>query len=174
MRQIKKILKSAGMVFLREKTMVKSKKLLTFSQLKERLKVIYSGLFSRGKRSLYWASFFSLVRKRPIKLFCRDAQTILEYTMLFGILTSLLIAMTPLLRQGIQGMVKGVADQIGIQQNADQRGGSKGYLVNYLASTSINREKNVRERLGDVTYNFITDETSTQSETFSIIGVRDP
>lgn len=115
-----------------------------------------------------------MIKSKKLKLFCQDAQTILEYTMLFGILSSLLIAMTPLLRQGIQGMVKGVADQVGIQQDAEQRGGSGGYLVNYLASTSGNQVKNVREILGAVTYNFITDETTTQSETFSVIGVRDP
>ena len=115
----------------------------------------------------------TMIKSKKLRLFCQDAQTIIEYTMLFGIVASLLIAMTPLLRQGIQGMVKGVADQVGLQQNADQQGGSGGYLVNYLAETSINQEKNVGERLGAVTYNFITDETSTKSETFSLIGVRD-
>jgi len=50
----------------------------------------------------------------------RRAQSILEYTMLIGILTVVLMYMGTAIRRGVQSLVKVTADQIGNQQNADQ------------------------------------------------------
>lgn len=102
-----------------------------------------------------------------------EAQTFIEYTLLLSIVTILLISMTPLVRRGVQGMVKGVADQVGLQQNADQHGGDRGYLVSTGGTVTFNRIRNVRERLGDITYNFIIDETASQTEQFSDLGRKD-
>ena len=100
----------------------------------------------------------------------KSAQTFIEYTLLFGILISLLIAMTPLMKRGIQGMIKVVADQVGTQQNADQPGGKSGQLDNAYIVTRVDSEKNVRERLGDTTYDFIKEDVATESTISSNVG----
>jgi len=48
-----------------------------------------------------------------------EAQTFMEYVLLLGVVAAIYVTMTPLLRRGIQSMVKSVADQIGNQVNAD-------------------------------------------------------
>lgn len=48
------------------------------------------------------------------------AQMFVEYAIVCGIVVMILISMNVLIKRGIQGMVKSVADQIGNQANADQ------------------------------------------------------
>lgn len=87
----------------------------------------------------------------------KSAQTFVEYTLLIGILISLLIAMTPMVKRGVQAMVKVVADQVGNQQDADQIGGKFGQLDDSFTVTRVDSNKNVRERLGVTTYGFDED-----------------
>ena len=47
-------------------------------------------------------------------------QTVIEYVVLIGIITIALFYMGPLLKRGVQSLVKATADQIGNQQRADQ------------------------------------------------------
>jgi uncharacterized protein (UPF0333 family) len=47
-------------------------------------------------------------------------QTLLEYTVVVGLVLLILVTMSPLMKRTIQGMVKGVADQIGNQKDSDQ------------------------------------------------------
>ncbi len=51
---------------------------------------------------------------------CRG-QTILEYTLIAGIITAVLYYMGTGIKRGVQSMVKVAADQVGNQQEADQR-----------------------------------------------------
>jgi len=50
----------------------------------------------------------------------RCGQTILEYTMLIGIITVVLFYMGTGIKRGVQSLVKVTADQMGNQQNSDQ------------------------------------------------------
>jgi Flp pilus assembly pilin Flp len=53
-------------------------------------------------------------------IFARRGQSIVEYTMIVGILTVVLYYMGTSIKRGVQSLVKVTADQVGNQQNADQ------------------------------------------------------
>ena len=48
------------------------------------------------------------------------AQSILEYTLIVGIVAVVLVALTPYLKRSIQSVVKTTADQMGIQSQSEQ------------------------------------------------------
>lgn len=50
-------------------------------------------------------------------------QTIVEYSLLIGIVIALLLVVTPMIKRGAQGMIKTVSDEIGYQNNAEQKEG---------------------------------------------------
>ncbi len=90
-------------------------------------------------------------------------QTFVEYTLLFGVLIALLIAMTPFVKRGIQSMVKVVSDQVGNQTQSDQAGGKSGQLDNSYTITRMDSEKNIKEQDGVIIYNFIKEEVTRES-----------
>ncbi len=98
------------------------------------------------------------------------AQTFLEYILVISVVTAVMIAMSTMLRRSVQGLVKVVADQIGFQQNSDQQGGSKGYLVNMTARANRDQSTSVRDRLGNVTYSYDRDRTEQQTFVFTNLG----
>ena len=53
--------------------------------------------------------------------FRTNGQTIIEYTLVLGIVLTVMIVMQPMIKRAGQGMIKTVADQIGNQEEADQR-----------------------------------------------------
>ncbi|MDP2652465.1 MAG: hypothetical protein Q8Q08_00360 [Candidatus Omnitrophota bacterium] len=100
----------------------------------------------------------------------RRGQTFIEYTLLLGVLVSILVAMTPLVRRGVQGMVKIVVDQVGTQKDAEQVGGTSGYLINTTMETDSYRETLKTEYLGDTGYWTTSDWTATNSEVHLNLG----
>jgi Flp pilus assembly pilin Flp len=56
-----------------------------------------------------------------MKKIASQGQTIIEYTVVLGIVVTALIALQPMIKRASQGMIKLVADQIGNQEEADQR-----------------------------------------------------
>ncbi len=86
----------------------------------------------------------------------KEAQTIVEYTVILGVIVTLLVAASPLLKRSIQGMVRLVADQVGNQQNAEQPGGEAGHLVDSYTITRVDTDKRTIESLGST--NFIYDD----------------
>jgi hypothetical protein len=74
--------------------------------------------------------------------------------MLISIIVMILISFTPLLRRAEQGMIKVVADQVGNQQEAEQLGGKKGYLINQLTLQKTLQLKRKREITGDTIYSY--------------------
>lgn len=50
-----------------------------------------------------------------------SGQTMIEYSLVVGIILTVVIAMQPMLKRGGQAMIKLVADQIGNQEEGDQR-----------------------------------------------------
>jgi hypothetical protein len=102
----------------------------------------------------------------------RKAQTFLEYILLIGIVVMIYTAMMVFIRRSTQGMVKLMADQVGVQRNADQDEGDSGYLA-YINSESIVRHRErVVERLDEITY-YPDDYTETISEQMSTNGYQE-
>ena len=91
----------------------------------------------------------------------RTGQTFLEYTLLFGILVAVLVAMSPLIRRGAQSMVKVVADQVGNQLEAEQRGGEAGHLISSNTLQAFSRETIKGDRIYSPSY--VYDDTTRTS-----------
>ena len=64
-------------------------------------------------------------------MLARRGQTILEYTIIVGIVAVMLSIMGTGLKRGVQSLVKITADQVGNQQNSDQdfNDTMQGYMV---------------------------------------------
>ena len=111
-----------------------------------------------------------LKRKKQRK---QQAQTFVEYTVLIGVVTGILIAMSTMIRRGTQEMVKVVSDQIGNQMLADQNPDPQaGRLLNAISQTTVDRDMKTQQRLDIVTYNFYRDITHTGSTTVLNAGFR--
>lgn len=80
------------------------------------------------------------------------AQIFVEYAIVVGAVTMVLIAMNVMIKRGIQGMVKSVADQIGEQANADQSFDEAGHLESQYSSTRMTTDKRTRELIGVMNY----------------------
>lgn len=100
----------------------------------------------------------------------KRAQTFLEYIAVITVITAIMIAMSTMVKRGVQGMVKAVADQIGNQQNADQRGGKDGYLVSMTARAQRDQITTTRERLGNIEYDYDRDFQAAQTRLISNLG----
>src|ERR1017187_9584031 len=79
--------------------------------------------------------------------FARRGQTMLEYTILVGIVTVVLYYMGTQIKRGMQSLVKVTADQIGNQENSDQdfTDYQQGYLIGSKAQTQATRVKQIQE-----------------------------
>ena len=105
----------------------------------------------------------------------QSAQTIVEYAAVLAIITAVLIAMTPVIRRGTQGMIRTVADQVGIQNESDQIKGAQsekdqGYLVYSYSATRMDTNKEKKEFVRVTNYVFAGDTISTTSNTFLNLG----
>ncbi len=90
------------------------------------------------------------------------AQTILEYTIVIGVVILIMFAMGPMMKRGIQSLIKTVADEVGIQQNADQRFDAGSYLSRSDASATSTVDKQISDNLGTTVY-FYNDTIVTTS-----------
>jgi Flp pilus assembly pilin Flp len=74
----------------------------------------------------------------------RRGQTILEYTIIVGIVTVVLFYMGTSVKRGVQSLVKVTADQVGNQANADQNFNDQrqGYMVasNTQTQQAVNKQ----------------------------------
>ena len=77
----------------------------------------------------------------------RRGQSIVEYTMIAGIVTLVLYYMGTGIKRGVQSLVKITADQVGNQQNADQDFNDiqSGYMVASNSSAQDASNKQVAE-----------------------------
>ena len=98
-----------------------------------------------------------------------QAQTFLEYVLMITVITAIMIAMSTTLRRSVQGMVKVVADQVGFQQNAEQKGES-GYLKHMNTLVRRDQITTVKDRLGNVTYFYDKDQTESQTFVLTNLG----
>jgi Flp pilus assembly pilin Flp len=79
----------------------------------------------------------------------RRGQTILEYTIIVGIVAVMLSYMGTGIKRGLQSLVKVTADQVGNQQNSDQdfNDAAQGYMEGSNTQTQQNNAKQVLEAM---------------------------
>jgi hypothetical protein len=113
-------------------------------------------------------------------MFARRGQTILEYTIIVGIVTMVIFYMGTGIKRGFQSLVKVTADQVGNQQNADQdfTDQRQGYMI---GSNSMTDESNNKQtaQLGyipasgnavEITNIFVNESTDTTTNTATNAG----
>ena len=81
------------------------------------------------------------------------AQGMMEYILLIGIIVTALMAMSLAIKRGTQSIIKIGADQIGFQENAEQKFDNKtGFLNAQNTTVQDSREKQVVDRVGIINY----------------------
>jgi len=115
---------------------------------------------------------------------CRNGQSIVEYTIVIGIVILVVTAMTPMIQRGIQGMIRTVADQVGNQQQSDQLAfddtetlpqgffDELGHLDESYVSTRSDVQKETDDVLGFTQYTY-DDTTQIISNAVINLGVRE-
>jgi len=80
-------------------------------------------------------------------MLARRGQSILEYTIIVGIVTVVLFYMGTGIKRGVQSLVKVTADQVGNQQNADQdfKDTQQGYMEASNGVTQESKNKQITE-----------------------------
>ena len=121
---------------------------------------------TKDKKSQKTRFYFSLLTSYFL---LKKAQSILEYTVFLGAIVLVMFAMGPMLKRGTQSLIKVVADQVGVQQNAEQKFDDTGYLESSYAATSGFTDKQTRDLVGTITY-FFNDETVTTSNALINLG----
>ena len=96
-------------------------------------------------------------------------QVFMEYTIIIGIVTLVLFAMNTMVKRSLQGMIKTVADQIGSQENSEQRFDESGHLESAITSTRATFNKTIDELVGDIIYIY-DDVTLTNGQTVLNMG----
>ena len=99
----------------------------------------------------------------------KKGQTILEYTILLGAIVLVMFAMGPMLKRGTQSLIKVVADQVGVQQNAEQKFDESGHLEASYTATRGFTDKQTFDTAGMKTYVF-NDVTTTDSGALVNLG----
>lgn len=94
-----------------------------------------------------------------------QAQSLLEYVIVMGLVTVVFFAIAPLFRRGINAVIKLTADQMATQHNAEQKPSvTTGYLVNNYSATRSTTDKVVTQRPTNMVYTYAdTDTTATNS-----------
>src|SRR3989338_416546 len=96
----------------------------------------------------------------------KKGQSILEYTVLLGVIVLVMFGMGPMLKRGVQSLIKFVADQVGVQQNAEQKFDESGHLESTYISTRSTTDKRTR---GTANYMF-SDSVETTSDALINLG----
>ena len=96
------------------------------------------------------------------------AQVFLEYVIIVSVVILVLVAMSSLIKRGTQGMIKVVADEIGLQANAEQNA-EEGYLKYSNVLTRTRADQRTLENVGNTTYSY-EDEVSTRQSSIINLG----
>lgn len=107
----------------------------------------------------------SLTRHNKIK-----AQTFLEYILLFGLVVSVMVALSTMLRRPVQSVVHLVADQVGNQKLSDQSNALSGHLDRTSARTGVDRVFRTRESGGVITYETVREDVSVETDVLVNVG----
>lgn len=102
-------------------------------------------------------------------LLLKKGQTLLEYTVVLGVVVMILFTMGPMLKRGTQSLIKVVADQVGVQQNAEQKFDETGHLEASYMTARSSVDKQTTDFNGTMAYIF-NDVTTTQTSTLVNLG----
>ncbi len=97
---------------------------------------------------------YFLLKKTTSCFLLKKGQSILEYTILLGVIVLVMFAMGPMLKRGTQSLIKVVADQVGTQQNAEQKFDDTGHLESSYTATRGSTDKQTFDSVGTTTYVF--------------------
>ena len=86
------------------------------------------------------------------KIFNHRGQSIIEVSLIVLIATSALAVMSPMLKRGLQGMIKVAADQIGSQKDSDQNFEDGGSFSDLRSTANTSNADTVSEELGVISY----------------------
>lgn len=98
-----------------------------------------------------------------------SGQSILEYSVVLGVVVMVFFAMGPMIKRGTQSFIKVVADQIGTQQNADQKFDERGHMDSSYMAVRGSIDKQTFDTNGMITYVY-DDVTTTEVNTVSNLG----
>ena len=111
-----------------------------------------------------------LKRKTNIKV-SRKGQSLIEYTVVIGVIAMVLFAMQPMVKRATQGMFKSMADQIGTQQNAEQDfADPEGSHLDYSYTTTRARIDKTRLESGGVINYVYGDMVNTEMTSATNLG----
>ena len=110
-------------------------------------------------------------------MLARRGQSIIEYSMIIGILTVVLYYMGTSIKRGVQSLIKVTADQVGNQQNSDQNFNDtrQGYMEGSNSATQEANNKQIVEQgyipmsgnAVEITHIFVNESTDTLTNTIT-------
>lgn len=127
---------------------------------------------------------FSHSRKRNIRAgWSRNSfgQMIVEYSLLIGVVIAVVVVLSPMVKRGAQGMVKIMADEVGIQKHADGIPtnslpvGREAGLIETVTAMNFDREQKRLEWRAGITHSVqmnYDDTTQMQTNSASSLGTR--
>lgn len=107
------------------------------------------------------------------KILSSRGQTFVEYTLLLGILIAIMLAMSPMIKRGTQGMVKVVADELGVQQNAEQDDNNSGHMISTQSQAQFSKDVRHQEWEASGTHHVLKtydESTTTATQSASDLG----
>jgi hypothetical protein len=81
-----------------------------------------------------------------------QGQVFLEYTVILAVLAMAMFGMGPMFKRGVQSLIKLVADQIGVQNKAEQKFDESGHLESTYVSTRSTTSKTTLDVVGVTNY----------------------
>ena len=119
-----------------------------------------------------------LQKNRSFNLFRKFAQisgqSIVEYSLLIGIVIAVGVVLSPMVKRGTQGMVKIVADEVGIQNQAEHQG--DGGLISSQTRVDLDQAQTKDEWRSGTVHSVSTnydEQTTTETISHSDLGKRD-
>lgn len=113
-----------------------------------------------------------MLKRERQKFTKKDAQTIVEYSIMIGLVVLIMFAMNPMIKRVTQTMIRTVSDQIGSQQNAEQLFNAGGFTMGTNIATSAIQDKTIREFLGTTNYIY-SDAVFTGQSVLSNLGFQE-
>ncbi len=101
------------------------------------------------------------------------AQTVVEYTLILTIIVAITAVMGTMIRRSTQGWIRFVADQIGVQNESDQRFNdiTQGHLNASYGISSARVDKQTLDVAGIINYVY-DDAISGQLNTLTNLGIQ--
>ncbi|MFA5059283.1 MAG: hypothetical protein WC676_01470 [Candidatus Omnitrophota bacterium] len=97
-------------------------------------------------------------------------QSLMEYIILVGIVSTALVVMSPPIRRGLQDVVRLAADQLAPQSASEQESGATDqYVVNSVSNSHSIMNRQLIHQVNDITYVF-NDEITSSSDSLVNMG----